>query len=1063
MKHLLFLLLSFYACNTFAQIDVTANFLQNFNFDSNFHHVAGETTNVTKEIKNISGWNQGFTVDYTVTGVYEYGFAGKFNDGEVPAKGYMNSTGGALALSTGWEVSMTYYQNVTLPAGSYTIKVPTYSAKSATKGSSQLAWIPNTGESVFSTLNGYPSKTWSLDQISFTLTKETKGKIQIGYKAAGGGSGSSANILIDYVQVLVKSYEDSRNELNVLLNQAVGLYNDGEGKNADLLKVVLDRAKEVYDNTNADLGDILQVTKDLKEAIDSYSWDNASEEYPVDCTFFIVNPSFEIDGTNGWSTDNMSLQTNSVFKKTGNAYAQAWTSIGNKIGNASISQTIKNLPKGKYILKANALHIQQNGSGSTTNNGAAQRGAALFAAFNKITITSMKNYSVNFAVVDDNGEVEIGVIAENATGNYLCVDDFHLFYVGEIENDNYVIELQAVLNEAIKTQSILMQDFAAQQLTQTIEAANNALEGNGVDENGNIIYDFEQVKDARDALIKAIAQAEESNMLYTNLQKRIDYAENVLKWWKGLERKASAWNVLNNQLQIAKNDVKDTSLSVDQLNKAITSLNSRISNVDKKIYCSGSACGSDSQLQDNNNQWSYLRSFQSKHWVLFWEKEYGNEAPEPVEGILETADKIFEMYANELGFLTIDQGKSKTDTYKMIIRLKSTGDWIAEGSGIDNQIGMLTLSRWAYTSRGGQTVAHEIGHCFQYQVHCDNNDWNGWMYNWGNSNMCSFWEMCAQWQAYKYYPGQQVDNEWFWNTINGMHRHPLCRDLRYNNYFIQDYFCHKHGMDIVGKLWNACKDPEDPFQTYMRITMTGTTAKKINQLGDELWEYGARMMTFDLDPIRDRGTSKTGTRKQTDLTKDSDGFWWPTKSICIENWGNNAIRLNAPNTNKTIYVEFEGKAGAEGYNSYNKAAAGWKIGFVAYKSNGTRYYSDITTATYNDAEKTISFDCPAGCQYVWLVISGAPTKYWTRDWIGWGEEQNVEQWPYRVKFYQTNVYGNANNNSLPTDIENVQILNSNVEDDNVYALDGRIVRQHDTSLEGLPHGIYIIRNKKVVW
>ena len=61
------------------------------------------------------------------------------------------------------------------------------------------------------------------------------------------------------------------------------------------------------------------------------------------------------------------------------------------------------------------------------------------------------------------------------------------------------------------------------------------------------------------------------------------------------------------------------------------------------------------------------------------------------------------------------------------------------------------------------------------------------------------------------------------------------------------------------------------------------------------------------------------------------------------------------------------------------------------------------------------------------------------------------------------MYGNANNNSLPTDIENVQILNSNVEDDNVYALDGRIVRQHDTSLEGLPHGIYIIRNKKVVW
>jgi len=61
----------------------------------------------------------------------------------------------------------------------------------------------------------------------------------------------------------------------------------------------------------------------------------------------------------------------------------------------------------------------------------------------------------------------------------------------------------------------------------------------------------------------------------------------------------------------------------------------------------------------------------------------------------------------------------------MIIRLRYSSDWEASGSGVDNTIGLLTLTSWALTSRGGQTIAHEVGHCFQYQVHCDNNNNNG--------------------------------------------------------------------------------------------------------------------------------------------------------------------------------------------------------------------------------------------------------------------------------------------------------------------------------------------------
>ena len=131
MKRNIMLLLCGAALTASAQTDVTADYLTHYDFDSGFHHKAGATTEMKQEIKTITGWTAGFTVDYTITGIYEYGFAGTFNGGEVPSKGYQNSEGGALALSTGWGVAMTYSQNVTLPAGTYTINVPTYNGKSA--------------------------------------------------------------------------------------------------------------------------------------------------------------------------------------------------------------------------------------------------------------------------------------------------------------------------------------------------------------------------------------------------------------------------------------------------------------------------------------------------------------------------------------------------------------------------------------------------------------------------------------------------------------------------------------------------------------------------------------------------------------------------------------------------------------------------------------------------------------------------------------------------------------------------------------------------------------------
>jgi hypothetical protein len=79
-------------------------------------------------------------------------------------------------------------------------------------------------------------------------------------------------------------------------------------------------------------------------------------------------------------------------------------------------------------------------------------------------------------------------------------------------------------------------------------------------------------------------------------------------------------------------------------------------------------------------------------------------------------------------------------------------------------------------------------------------------------------------------------------------------------------------------------------------------------------------------------------------------------------------------------------------------------------------------------------------------------------------ETTAEQWPYRVKFYKTNIYGKATDNTDPTGIEDVVSENSNkvATDNNVYSLTGQIVRQGTTSLDGLAEGIYIVNGKKVL-
>ena len=109
-----------------AQTDVSSYFLENAGFDNDFDYKSGATNVVKEEIKSVKGWTPELSATYTIVGTYEFGFKGTFNGASVPAKGYDGESGGGLAISTGWDQTFLFYQTVTLPAGTYTVNVPTY-------------------------------------------------------------------------------------------------------------------------------------------------------------------------------------------------------------------------------------------------------------------------------------------------------------------------------------------------------------------------------------------------------------------------------------------------------------------------------------------------------------------------------------------------------------------------------------------------------------------------------------------------------------------------------------------------------------------------------------------------------------------------------------------------------------------------------------------------------------------------------------------------------------------------------------------------------------------------
>ena len=171
-------------CHGQTLYDLSDVYLKNADFNANYDHAVGETDNVAQQICELPGWNKDFSVNYTIAGVYQIGTNKTFNGAKVPDKAFDGTTsGGVLALSTGWEQALKYYQTVTLPAGNYTMKSAFFNGSDKSSGISLMAWLPDGGTPVKSSLTSFLVDNWTEDVVHFTLTETTTGRIQLGFQA----------------------------------------------------------------------------------------------------------------------------------------------------------------------------------------------------------------------------------------------------------------------------------------------------------------------------------------------------------------------------------------------------------------------------------------------------------------------------------------------------------------------------------------------------------------------------------------------------------------------------------------------------------------------------------------------------------------------------------------------------------------------------------------------------------------------------------------------------------------------------------------------------------------
>ena len=286
-----------------------------------------------------------------------------------------------------------------LPPGNYELTVAAQNIQENTPTAAQTgAWIFAGDKKTDVTVSS--NYTVAFNHIS--------GSITIGFEARDATGNWLA---VDNFRLTLEG-DDLRAELAAAIEQTAAAYGNASGEKSQQLKEAIETARTVAANPSATGAEQAAAIIGMEQAVDIYLRANASAGNPLVMTGRITNPDFETGDLTGWNCTGMGMMNNNAFNiKHGTWYVERWTWKGNAAGDARLSQTLTNIPAGRYRLKVAAQNIQED----TPQK--AQTGAWIFAGDKKATVAARQNYTLEFVQVADVMEIGFEAKALRAIGS----------------------------------------------------------------------------------------------------------------------------------------------------------------------------------------------------------------------------------------------------------------------------------------------------------------------------------------------------------------------------------------------------------------------------------------------------------------------------------------------------------------------------------------------------------------------------------------------------------------------------------------------------------------------
>lgn len=396
----------------------------------------------------------------------------------------------------------------------------------------------------------------------------------------------------------------------------------------------------------------------------------------------------------------------------------------------------------------------------------------------------------------------------------------------------------------------------------------------------------------------------------------------------------------------------------------------------------------------NDNDYSYNRMAYTDNLVIYWQKGFGEGLANPpelegksmkvdLENLKEKLETFYIYFRDELQFV---KPGSLSEKYRMMVMIMYSLEGTAYGGTYDNKIGAFWAAPNRLQDQKLNAVAHELGHSFQLQIIAD-----GQGEAWGGNGI---YEMASQWMLWQVNPDWMKDENYHWVAFKELtHKAFLHVDNIYHSPYVLEYWGVKRGLPVIAEMFRQGLKGEDPVITYKR--MHEMTQEQFN---DEMMDAYLHLVNLDYDRVYDitRQWANSFAPFKANLKDDDNGWLRVVKEVCPENYGFNAIKLEVPETNRTVTVDFKGLPDATGYNLVHADKAGWRYGFVGVTADG----KSVLGTVGRDAEGQVSFTTPmdAKLSHLWLVVMGAPTEHWMNS-----STESDAQWPYKIKVSGTNI------------------------------------------------------------